>query len=127
MLYTKEAIAVLTLIRMFINIHFSFAYFKVVFHILFHNRSDSDTDDSDIEYVTDERMQTIDITNDAELHEFLENCENNIPQGPIKAKGELRVEDLPPIEELSITVAESDCVQLGTLHSVVDTLGMFLY
>lgn len=70
-------------------------------------------------------MQTIDISKDVELHEFLENCENSKTHGPIRAKGEVRVEDLPPIEELSITVAESDCVQLGTVHSVVDTLGMF--
>lgn len=69
-------------------------------------------------------MQTIDIANDADLHEFIENCEKSKPQGPIRAKGEFRVEDLPPIEELSITVAESECVQFGTVHSVVDTLGM---
>lgn len=72
-------------------------------------------------------MQNIDITNEADLQQFLENCENSKPQGPIRAKGELRVEDLPPIEELSITVAESDCIQLGTVHSVVETLGIFSY
>lgn len=72
-------------------------------------------------------MQTIDVTTDDDLHDFLENCENNKPQGPIRAKGELRVEDLPPIEELSITVAESDCVQVGTVHNVVNTLGMLSY
>lgn len=67
--------------------------------------------------------QTIDITNDDDIQEFLDSCEDNTPSGPIKAKGELGIEDLPPIEELTITVPESDCVELGKISGIVDTLG----
>lgn len=87
------------------------------------SRSESDSDDSDLECIGNEPAQVIDITNDEGLHEFLDNCENSAPQGPIKAKGELRIEDLPPIEELTITVSESECVELGCIMSVVDALG----
>lgn len=67
--------------------------------------------------------QTIDITNDEDIQEFLDSCDDNTPSGPIKAKGELGIEDLPPIEDLTITVAESDCVELGKISGIVDTLG----
>lgn len=67
--------------------------------------------------------QVIDITNDEELQEFLDTCEDNTSSGPIKAKGELGIEDLPPIAELTITVPESECVELGKISGIVDTLG----
>lgn len=67
--------------------------------------------------------QTIDITNDEEIQEFLDACEEAAPPGHIKAKGELGIKDLPPIEELTITVGESECVELGKISGIVDTLG----
>lgn len=67
--------------------------------------------------------QTIDITNDEEIQEFLDACDENVPRGPIKAIGELGIEDLPPIAELTLTVLESDCVELGKISGIVDTLG----
>lgn len=38
-------------------------------------------------------------------------------------KGELTLDDLPPIEQLQISVPEQDCVQIGTVSSIVDQLG----
>lgn len=66
--------------------------------------------------------QTIDITNDDEIQEFLESCEENT-QGSMKTKGEMGIDDLPPIAELTITVPESECVELGNISGIVDTLG----
>lgn len=53
----------------------------------------------------------------------MDSCEENAPPGPIKAIGELGIEDLPPIAELTITVAESECKELGKISGIVDTLG----
>lgn len=53
----------------------------------------------------------------------MESCEDNTPKGPIKAKGEFGIDDLPPIADLTITVPESECIQLGTISGCVDTLG----
>lgn len=41
----------------------------------------------------------------------------------MKTKGELGMDDLPPIAELTITVPESECVELGNISGIVDTLG----
>uniref|UniRef100_A0A336KDR8 H/ACA ribonucleoprotein complex non-core subunit NAF1 n=1 Tax=Culicoides sonorensis TaxID=179676 RepID=A0A336KDR8_CULSO len=41
---------------------------------------------------------------------------------PIKAIGELGIEDLPPIEDLHITVPETECNLLGKITSIVDQL-----
>lgn len=56
----------------------------------------------------------------------MENC-SSAPTGPIKAKGELGIEDLPPIEELTITVSENDCIKLGAVSGIVDTLGKLFH
>lgn len=82
----------------------------------------TDSDDSDVECIGTIPAQTIDITNDEEIQEFLESCEENT-QGPMKTKGELGIDDLPPIAELTITVPESECVELGNISGIVETLG----
>lgn len=70
--------------------------------------------------------ETIDITNENDLKAFMDSCDDNgAPKGPIKAKGEFGIEDLPPIADLTITVPESECIQLGTISGVVGTLGSF--
>jgi H/ACA ribonucleoprotein complex non-core subunit NAF1 len=43
---------------------------------------------------------------------------NFIPR-PIKVEGELLISDLPPIEELQITVPEQECVKMGSIQSIV--------
>lgn len=41
----------------------------------------------------------------------------------VKAKGELGINDLPPIEDLHISVPEAECVPLGKIFSIVEQLG----
>lgn len=43
----------------------------------------------------------------------------------IKTKGELDISDLPPIEDLKISVDESKCEPVGCVKSIVDTLGKY--
>lgn len=48
--------------------------------------------------------------------------EEGFKRQPPKVQGELLLEDLPPIEDLHITVPEQECEELGTVHSVVEQL-----
>lgn len=41
----------------------------------------------------------------------------------VKAKGELGIDELPPIEDLKITVPEDECILLGKIFSIVEQLG----
>lgn len=41
-------------------------------------------------------------------------------------KGELTLDDLPPIEQLQISVPETECVQIGTISSIVEQLGEYI-
>lgn len=89
------------------------------------NRSDTESDESDesdVEYLGTLKNETVDITEDDDFNSFMESCGEQ-PQGPMKVKGEFGIEDLPPIEELTITVPESECIQLGTVSGIVETLG----
>lgn len=92
--------------------------------IQFHSRSDTDSDDSDIECIGSVPAPSIDITNDDEIQDFLDSCEAGSAPGPVKAKGEFTIDDLPPIDELTITVPESECVELGKVSGIVGTLGL---
>ena len=38
-------------------------------------------------------------------------------------RGEVAIEDLPPIEDLCISVPEEQCVELGKVTNIVDQLG----
>lgn len=42
---------------------------------------------------------------------------------PLKVRGELLLEDLPPIEDLKISVPEEECSIMGFVSSIVDQLG----
>lgn len=55
--------------------------------------------------------------------EEYENYKNLVPRKPIKAKKELGLEDLPPIEDLKISVSEEDCIPVGKVYQIVDQLG----
>lgn len=52
---------------------------------------------------------------------------NRNKKGGTKYKDELDLDDLPPIEELRITVPEEECEPLGTVCSIVNQLGMVLF
>ncbi|KAH8412589.1 hypothetical protein KR009_003528 [Drosophila setifemur] len=41
---------------------------------------------------------------------------------PPKVRGEMLLDELPPIHQLEITVPEDECVELGKVHSIVDQL-----
>lgn len=40
-----------------------------------------------------------------------------------KTRGELLPEDLPPIEDLKISVPESECLEVGKVLNIVGNLG----
>nr|CAD7589481.1 unnamed protein product [Timema genevievae] len=42
--------------------------------------------------------------------------------GPLRTNGEITLDDLPPIEDLHISVPEEDCKELGKVCSIVDKL-----
>lgn len=43
-----------------------------------------------------------------------------------KVKGELDINELPPIEELKICVSEEECIEIGCITSIVELLGKFI-
>jgi len=43
----------------------------------------------------------------------------------VKTKGELDICDLPPIEDLKISVDEAKCQPVGCIKNIVDTLGKY--
>lgn len=45
---------------------------------------------------------------------------------PLKVKGELSIDELPPIQDLQITVDQRECMEIGTITSIVDQLGELL-
>lgn len=72
--------------------------------LFFSNTSDSDSDNE--------------ISQGAVNNKTTKKCTNR----PVKTKGELTLEDLPPIEDLKISVPESDCVAVGKVFQIVDKL-----
>lgn len=50
---------------------------------------------------------------------------STFPKDFVKTKGELDISDLPPIEDLKISVEEEECQPVGCIKSVVDTLGKY--
>ncbi|XP_021922316.1 H/ACA ribonucleoprotein complex non-core subunit NAF1 isoform X2 [Zootermopsis nevadensis] len=54
------------------------------------------------------------------------NEQNKTPKpkkkDPMKTRGEILIEDLPPIKDLQIEVSEKECVELGKIFSIVDQM-----
>lgn len=46
-------------------------------------------------------------------------------QKPPRTDGEILLDDLPPIEELHITVPETDCMEVGKVSAIVNQMGKF--
>ena len=91
-------------------------------------RSDSDSD-------SDESKSQIDISSDSSSSSSWSLSSDSLPDDIrddiidkketkklIKTKGELSLEDLPPIENLSISVGVEELSQLGRVVSIVDQL-----
>ncbi|XP_055376382.1 H/ACA ribonucleoprotein complex non-core subunit NAF1 [Condylostylus longicornis] len=85
--------------------------------------SDSSSSDSpvELEYENVRRMITDFEGNDEEeLEDDTENMKKR--NDPLRVKGELLLHELPPIQDLQITVPEEECIELGKVDSIVDQL-----
>lgn len=56
--------------------------------------------------------------------EFEGNSRTGKPETP-KVNGEMGLDDLPPIEDLAISLPAQDTTKIGTIASIVDRLGKF--
>ncbi|XP_070072865.1 H/ACA ribonucleoprotein complex non-core subunit NAF1 isoform X2 [Drosophila takahashii] len=90
--------------------------------------SDSDSD-SEGEYLTvlrkkiDKRINTVECDEDDEdLDEDGATGDRSRRRQPPKVRGEMLLDELPPIHQLEITVPEDECVELGKVQSIVDQL-----
>ncbi|ALC38715.1 CG10341 [Drosophila busckii] len=88
--------------------------------------SSSSSSDSEGEYLTvlrkkiDKRINNTEECDDDD-DEFDDDSRPRRRQPP-KVRGEMLLEDLPPIHLLEITVPEDECVELGKVQSIVDQL-----
>ncbi|XP_053659258.1 H/ACA ribonucleoprotein complex non-core subunit NAF1 [Anopheles marshallii] len=95
------------------------------------NSSSSSSDDSDVEIVKENpltaggyRVQDDPIlvsdTETMDTNAASSEDENDEPvTGPIRTAGEILPHELPPIEELTITVPETECKPIGHIDSIV--------
>lgn len=74
------------------------------------DESSSDSDDSS----SSDELEIIEME--------IESSNKKNTHGPIRARGEQLIEDLPPIEELKITVPETECIEIGKVQSIVAQL-----
>ncbi|XP_030384146.1 H/ACA ribonucleoprotein complex non-core subunit NAF1 [Scaptodrosophila lebanonensis] len=89
--------------------------------------SDSSDSDSDGEYLTVlrkeiEKSTKTDDCDDDDDDDDGTGGERPRRRQPPKVRGELLLDDLPPIQQLEITVPEDECIELGKVHSIVDQL-----
>ncbi|EDW12880.1 H/ACA ribonucleoprotein complex non-core subunit NAF1 [Drosophila mojavensis] len=88
--------------------------------------SSESNSDSEAEYLTvlrkkiDKRINTDDCDDDDD--EDLEDDSKPRRRQPPRVRGEMLLDDLPPIEQLEITVPEDECIELGKVQSIVDQL-----
>lgn len=92
--------------------------------------SDSESSDSSIETISDndsslDRIKMEETLKEIEaLDDDVEEVNGNKSKtsNQPKVRGEFLIEDLPPIEDLRITVPEDECIEFGKIHSIVDQL-----
>uniref|UniRef100_T1JIQ5 H/ACA ribonucleoprotein complex non-core subunit NAF1 n=1 Tax=Strigamia maritima TaxID=126957 RepID=T1JIQ5_STRMM len=91
--------------------------------------SDSDTEDSESDSASstsesDSTSSAEELVSDSEDDTivFKNGQSNKTAFKPIKTRGELGLEDLPPIEHLQISAEGCKLVIIGHVHSIVDTL-----
>ncbi|XP_067003489.2 H/ACA ribonucleoprotein complex non-core subunit NAF1 [Anabrus simplex] len=93
--------------------------------------SEDDSDDSD-EYIDDSSSTTSSSSSSTAVASSDESDSDIVlPAAPKpdiirndepRTKGELSISDLPPIEDLHISVPEQECMELGHIESIVGTL-----
>lgn len=82
--------------------------------------SSSDSEEElDIKVIEKKIRETVE--SDGESGE--ENATKSKRREPLKVKGELSMDDLPPIQDLQITVDERECMEIGAVTTIVDQLG----
>lgn len=95
------------------------------------DNDDSDSDEDELKKIPDSELREH-ITVKLEQHsdesgedENLETEEANTSKkkrDPLRVKGELTLDDLPPIEDLKISVPEDECIEMGAISTIVDQL-----
>lgn len=55
-----------------------------------------------------------------------DNTNKKKKREPLKVKGELTIDDLPPIQDLQISIDQRECMEIGTITTIVDQLGKFI-
>lgn len=66
-----------------------------------------------------------DDDDDDDVDSIISVSSNTAKENDVKTRGELSINDLPPIEDLKISVDEEKCEPVGCIKSVVDTLGKY--
>ncbi|XP_032592544.1 H/ACA ribonucleoprotein complex non-core subunit NAF1 [Drosophila grimshawi] len=90
------------------------------------SESSSDSD-SEGEYLTvlrkkiDKRINTEEIDEEDD-DEDEDGTRPTHRRQPPKVRGEMTLDELPPIDQLEITVPEDECIELGKVQSIVDQL-----
>lgn len=83
--------------------------------------STSNSDDSDSSSSTSSvSSSSLASGEDSDFDIF--NNKETATNGPPRTKGELSLDDLPPIENLHITVPKNECLEIGTITSIVEQL-----
>ncbi|XP_070490696.1 H/ACA ribonucleoprotein complex non-core subunit NAF1 [Chironomus tepperi] len=83
--------------------------------------SSSDSDDEiDVKEIK-KKLETVASDDDSE-NENDDPAKERKKKQPLKVRGEFLLEDLPPIQDLELKVDEKECLEIGTITSIVDQL-----
>lgn len=81
--------------------------------------SSSSEDELDIKVIEKKIREPVHSDGDSDE----DNVNRKKKREPLKVKGEMTIDDLPPIEDLQITVDERECIEIGVITTIVDQLG----
>lgn len=81
--------------------------------------SSSSDEELDIKVIEKKIREPIESDGDSEN----ENSNKKKRREPLKVKGEMSIDELPPIDDLQITVDERECTEIGVITTIVDQLG----
>lgn len=85
--------------------------------------SSSDDDDSSSDSSSDNNNEESELILSDNEGSIISTSSTRAPKELVKTKGELTLSDLPPIEDLKISVDENLCKPVGCVKSIVDSLG----
>ncbi|XP_018798378.1 PREDICTED: H/ACA ribonucleoprotein complex non-core subunit NAF1 isoform X2 [Bactrocera latifrons] len=89
--------------------------------------SDSESE-TEAEYLTkiakviEKRIQSNDDNEDEDDDDEEDDSKKRGRRQPPRVRGEILLDDLPPIQDLQISVPAEECIELGRVHSIVDQL-----